>query len=157
MNAESPIANWLKASRLAQKMIDADGEERPWTIKHLLELMDKEIGWAPASSNYSNYENGKANPRPATLRRFVRFWSGRGQPGPDLSPKAEPVSSDQPSEQAQLIAAIGDLVRQVEAERAERRRWEVGWITTLRAALVGQVPTELLDALVPPPPGESLR
>lgn len=82
-----PIAAWLRATRLGQKMDDGDGGTKPWTIRHLLALMEAEIGWAPPHPNYSNYENGKSTPNAITLRKFVKFWTKHGQPGPDLSPR----------------------------------------------------------------------
>jgi len=115
---EKPIARWLRVSREAQRMDDAEGNSVPWTHKHLLELMAEQIEWAPPHSNYSKYESGKATPKPTTLNKFKRFWKLYGVDGPDLTtpPVVEP-----PVDPA--IAAIRDQTDAIKALVGELLRW----------------------------------
>jgi hypothetical protein len=100
---EAAIALWLRESRASQTMSDGQGGEKRWTVAHFLDLLQAETGWAPAHSNYSNYELGKQTPNPVTLRKFERFWAARGIDGPDLSPQDAPGATESP---ADLIAAL---------------------------------------------------
>jgi hypothetical protein len=78
---DRPIADWLLASRL--RHLDDKGD--PWTQDRLIREMQSSIGWAPFRPNYSRYETGKSTPNRETLAKFMRFWEGRGEPGPNLS------------------------------------------------------------------------
>lgn len=111
---DKPIAAWLKTNRLRQ--VDAEGD--PWTQDHLIELMRGRIGWAPARTNYSGYEQGRTTPNRATLTKFVRFWALYGEPGPDLTPPPLPEPAVDQGLAAAIAAqaiAITELAAQVRA------------------------------------------
>lgn len=153
------ISEWLTATR-ARHVREDDGKR--WSQGDFVSEVQRRIGWKLHRENYSGWERGATNPEPETLEKLIEFWALYDEPGPDLSepPESEPVRQVSLGDLLDRIdrqsTAIERLADQVVAEREERLRWERGWITTLRAALVGQVPTELLDALVPPPPGDAL-
>jgi transcriptional regulator with XRE-family HTH domain len=119
------------------------------------EILGPRLGLAPKSrSAYRAIDQGEREPRDdeaAILAEWLGYWPE------DPAPVSTPAGATTVVGVDALLTRIDALVAQVEAERAERRRWEVGWIATLRAALEGQVPVELLDALVPPPPGDTQR
>jgi hypothetical protein len=132
-------------------MTDRKGQVRPWTYKHLLTLMQAEVGWAPAHPNYSGYELGKSIPEPNTLAKFVKFWQAHGVAGPDLTP---PKPADPPPD---LASALSALAAELAAIRLEREAWRRGVVEVLRAYEAGQVPVELLDALAPRLPADARR
>lgn len=115
---EAPIAIWLRATRLRQAMPSGD----PWSQDYLLERMTQEIGWAPYRPNYSKYEQGKATPKRETLAKFVAFWAGRGEPGPDLSPKVvEPAADPLVAALTAQTKALADLVDELRQWRTQDR------------------------------------
>lgn len=73
-NRARVIGDWLTANR---------GET---TQADFLEDLRRVTGWAPHRPNYSRYENGRSEPEPETLERFVRYWAAKGRPGPDFTP-----------------------------------------------------------------------
>lgn len=118
----APIAAWLRSTRVRQTMDDGEGGLKPWTVDHFLALMKAEVGWAPARPNYSKYERGRAVPQPKTLARFVEFWAGHGEPGPDLTPPApqqDPLIAAL-DRQSRAMEGLVDLLRQVVAGQGRR-------------------------------------
>lgn len=107
------IGTWLRETRLRQVM---PGTRKPWSQDYLIEQMAAQ-GWAPHRPNYSKYENGKAHPEPETLDNFLAFWTARGEPGPDLSPRTveEPVDPILAEMRRQTAAteANTEMLRQV--------------------------------------------
>lgn len=117
---DNPIGQWLRDTRLRQVM---PGTRKPWSQDYLLERMQEEVKWAPHRPNYSKYENGKATPEPDTLDKFVAFWTARGEPGPDLSPKAAPEPPVDPVAAAidRQTVVLSDLVAELLRWRTEDR------------------------------------
>jgi hypothetical protein len=84
----TPIATWLRETREAQRR-PSDG--LPWSQDDFLAALEADTGWHLHRPNYSGYETGKATPSPATLRKLVDFWAGRGVIAPDFdAPRPEP-------------------------------------------------------------------
>ena len=117
---------------------------------------------------------GKAAPEGPGSRvlqdRLIGYYRKLARERPDVALPELPEAPAAPAspDQAELVAAIRDqtaaitkLAAAMEAENRERRRetattraWLRGWRAVLRAAAQGQVPGDLLDALVPPQPGD---
>ncbi len=133
-NPDAAIAAWLRASRRSQVMDDGVGGTKPWTVKHFLSLLETEEHWAPAHSNYSNYELGKQVPTPRTLKRFTDFWARRHVDGPDLTPR-EPEPTESETLLSALIAHTAEMRAQTAAQVAS---------TAVAAALVSRI-----DQLLP--------
>lgn len=62
-----------------------------------------------------------------------------------------------PDPATDLAAAIRDLTAELAVIRREREAWAQGVVRLLSSAIGGQVPEELLDALVPRPPEDAPR
>jgi hypothetical protein len=148
--ADRPIAQWLRSTRLRQ--LDEKGD--PWTQDRLLELMRAEIDWAPHRPNYSKYERGISTPTRETLAKFVAFWEKHGEPGPDLTPPAEPKP---PLDISALIEANTAALRdQTRAFLTLARSIDrAGGRVTGRVDDLGGVLAELLRAVRSPATGGS--
>lgn len=119
----TPIAAWLKASRLSQTHPETG---RPWSQAYLAERMSAETGWTLYREAYVGYEQGKGM-LPETLARFVDFWAKRGVDAPDLSEPAPALSL----EERAVIAA------ERQAAAAERQATAV---EAMVAMFVGRAP-----------------
>lgn len=56
----------------------------------------------------------------------------------------------------ELAAALSDLAEELRQVRLERAAWQRGVLAVIRSYRAGQVPAELLDALLPPPLEDAL-
>lgn len=148
LHLKPPIAAWIVRSRKA----------RGWKPRDIVTALAAQ-GITVTEDTVKVWEsNANRRPAPETLDALERIF---GSPAPTRDAPASP-------DQAELVAAIRDqtaaitkLAAAMEAENRERRRetattraWLRGWRAVLRAAAQGQVPGDLLDALVPPQPGD---
>jgi hypothetical protein len=125
---DNPIGEWLRETRLRQI---TPGKRKPWSQDYLLERMQEEVGWSSHRPNYSKYETGKSKPEPDTLDKFIAFWTARGEPGPDLSPKrvqeppADPLAAAIRAQTEAITALVEELrlarLQQVEVSEVALR------------------------------------
>lgn len=140
----TPIAAWLRETRESQHRT-SDG--LPWSQDDFLAALEADTGWHLHRPNYSGYETGKATPSPATLRKLVMFWAGRGIEAPDFDAPPPPVDSRDPMTRlADAIEAQGTLVAAIAALTAELREARMERATM--AARVERMEA-LLDVLAP--------
>lgn len=50
--------------------------------------------WNIDRTRYSKYETGRNPIGPTVLAKFVKYWSAKGEPGPDFTPPPAPVTLD---------------------------------------------------------------
>ncbi len=99
------IGEWLRANRGLEPQ------------DKLLARMKAVTGWAPSRPNYSKYENGRTDPTPETLQKFVDFWASQGKAGPDFTPPPpEPTFEERmltaiERQTAAINALVGQLAR----------------------------------------------
>lgn len=130
---------------------------REWLKKNRGDMTQEDLapaivaatGWKIERSRYSKYESGATPFGKVVLNHFIDYWKTRGVAGPDLSP-APPVAPGT-TEPTDLAAAVLALTDELAAMRLEREAWTRGVAAVLRSYEDGRVPTDLLDALVPPP------
>lgn len=105
-------------------------------------MLGPKLGLGPNSrQSYINLDMGDRQPN-ETEAAVLAEWLG--------SYPVEEPAEEIPS-QADLATAINRLTEELAAMRAERAAFQKGIVGVLRLYGAGQVPQELLDALVPQP------
>lgn len=69
-------------------------------------------GWTITRDRYSKYESGSLPFGREVLGHFVDYWAGKGRPGPDFTPPAQPPD---------LATALLALASELAALREERQ------------------------------------
>lgn len=151
--ARHPLTDFEKESSRAW-MKERRGET---SQAALVEDIKRTIKWGITRDRYSKYESGGIDFGRGTLEKFIDYWAKKGQAGPDLSPPTVVAPADPMAEaiaklaasQIVLAASQTALTKELSVIRREREAWARGVVAVLRAYDAGQVPEELLDALVP--------